>query len=361
MICTCSGPSGGAFLSPHRDVYKAWVNTVNAAGGINGHPVELEVKDDAGNPGNAVTAAQSLLSDHVVALVDVSTIDQSWASIAQKANIPVVGANMSNLMFGTNPDFYPVGQTADSITYANVAVAKAAGVTKLGFVYCAESPACAQSIPLTKTYGQQLGVSINYTASVSATAPNYTAQCLAAKQAGAQGLLILDVGSVIKNIGRDCAQQDYHPVYIIEGAAYSPELATSDGVKDNLWAAFAFLPYFADKAPVKTMNAAVDKYYPGLRSDATTYNGGVPDAWVAGLLLEHAVKAGGLKPNDTPSASEIIRGLGTVKGETLDGWSPPLTFTPGAKHSVDCWFTGHLQNGTQSLANNGALTCQKTK
>jgi hypothetical protein len=61
MICTCSGAGGfGAFDVPARDVYQARVNTVNAAEGINGHPVQLIFYDDGGNPATAVSDAQVL-------------------------------------------------------------------------------------------------------------------------------------------------------------------------------------------------------------------------------------------------------------------------------------------------------------
>ena len=79
MLCTCSGAGGfGADILPAKDVYQAWVNTVNAAGGIEGHQVQLIVKDDAGNPGTAVTNAQALINQHVTAIADVSILDQAF-------------------------------------------------------------------------------------------------------------------------------------------------------------------------------------------------------------------------------------------------------------------------------------------
>jgi branched-chain amino acid transport system substrate-binding protein len=48
-----------------------------------------------------------------------------------------------------------------------------------------------------------------------------------------------------------------------------------------------------------------------------------------------AVKAGGLTPSTTPSPGEIVTGLQSLKGDTLDGWSPPLTFAAGQPHKTD--------------------------
>ena len=76
VICTCSGGGGfGVVLEPGLRVYKAWASSVNAAGGINGHPVQLITKDDAGNPSKAQAAATELVSAHVVAVADISLLD----------------------------------------------------------------------------------------------------------------------------------------------------------------------------------------------------------------------------------------------------------------------------------------------
>ena len=45
FICSCSGSVFGAFNVPAEDEYKAWASTVNASGGINGHPVQVIYKD----------------------------------------------------------------------------------------------------------------------------------------------------------------------------------------------------------------------------------------------------------------------------------------------------------------------------
>jgi branched-chain amino acid transport system substrate-binding protein len=37
--------------------------------------------------------------------------------------------------------------------------------------------------------------------------------------------------------------------------------------------------------------------------------------------------------------------------------APPLTFTAGQPHTIDCWFTGKVINGTPSMVNNGQVTC----
>lgn len=356
LICACSG-TFGADQVVSANAGRAWAKSVNAAGGINGHPVEISVKDDASNPGNSATAAQSLISAHVDVILDVTPLDAVWADAAAKAKIPVVAGDLNNAAFYRNPYFYPSGQTYDHSTVAVVMTAKLAGATKLGQLYCAESPSCQEAVGPVKAAGKNLGIPVTYVAAISATAPNYAAQCLAAKDAGVDAVFIADATSTIVKVISDCARQNYHPKYVTIGSGFSMELPDAVGPKDEVWTEFPILPFFADKAPVQKMNIAMDRYYPGLRKNKESWTMGAVDTWTGGLLIEHAVRAAGLGPSGTPSAGVVLKGLNSLHGDTLNGWSPPLSFTAGHAHSTNCWFIGRTHNGTSELVNDGKLTC----
>src|ERR1039458_580822 len=96
VICSCTGPlSSSVTIGP--PAYTAWVSSINAAGGINGHKINLIVKDDASNPGTSLSQVQSLVtSSHAIALVDLSIVDAGWATYVQTNNVPVIGANSSS-------------------------------------------------------------------------------------------------------------------------------------------------------------------------------------------------------------------------------------------------------------------------
>jgi branched-chain amino acid transport system substrate-binding protein len=356
MICACSG-AFGTNISAGAKIADAWMKNVNATGGINGHPVQMTTSDDASTPGTSVTKVQELISAKVDVILDLTTLDATWADAVAKASIPVVGGLFTSTSFYTNPMFFPSGQTNDSITYANVLTAKQANATNIGVIYCAEAPQCQESVDPTKTVGQQLGIPVVYSASISATQPNYTAQCVAAQQAKVSALLVLHSGTVVAKLAADCSRQGYSPIYITEGTGWTNVMQSTVGLKDNTWSPFPILPYYGDQPPVQQMNAVIDKYYPGLRNDPSYSEGGV-QTWTGGLLIEAAVKASGLGPNDASSAAAMIKGLTSLKNETLGGWSPPLNFPAGQPHPIKCWFTAHLQNGTAALANNGQLSCQ---
>lgn len=357
-ICSCTGPFGPE-TTPADDVLKAWVKTVNGSGGIEGHPIDLIFLDDESSPGSALTDAQTLISDHVPVIIDNSAIDVAWATAAAAAKIPVIGGITGNSFFGTNPDFYATAETIASQNYAQVALAKEAGATNFGILYCAESPVCAQEVPAMRTFGQQLGMPLTYHASVSITAPNYTAQCVAAQQDKVKAMIFADAETAFVRAGTDCDRQGYDPIWVAPAAAYTPAVSATPGVKKNLWVQFGDLPYFENAPEVQAMNSALDKYYPGVRQGrgGLVWVQGAVQTWTAGLLVRDAIKASGLTSSGTLTASQMTRALDSIKNDTLDGWAPPLTFTAGQPHPVNCWFTVHFVNGRSTLMNNGRAEC----
>jgi hypothetical protein len=80
--------------------------------------------------------------------------------------------------------------------------------------------------------------------------------------------------------------------------------------------------------------------------------------WVSGQMLTDAIKAGGLTAGATPQRPNWCQGLRSLKGDTLGGVTSPLTFTAGKAHTIDCWFTAGIQNGTATVENNVQSTCQ---
>jgi branched-chain amino acid transport system substrate-binding protein len=339
-------------------VLHAWAKSVNASGGIEGHPVDLMFFDDASSPGTSVTDAQTLISDHVAVIVDNSLFDTTWANAVNAAKIPVVSGDQAPV-FDTNPDFFSVTQTFGSLFYAETSIAKKAGASNMGTLVCAEAATCLAELPGIKAAGQQLGIPLVYNTEVSATAPNYTAQCVAAQQAKATALLIEVAAQTATSVSTNCNQQGYNPTYVGDSSSYLPSMDAA-AIGKNYWIDYPTLPDFADTPAVQAMNAAVDKYYPGLRQGKSSvqWTGNSSTPWVAGLLIRDAVKGSGVTASGTVTATTLTQGLYSLKNDTLDGWSSPLTFVAGKPNPVSCWFLAKIANGATSVLNNGQPTCE---
>lgn len=359
LICSCTG-AFGQMIGAAQKAAVGWEKSVNASGGINGHKINLIVKDDASNPSTSVTAAQSMISQHVAVILDMTVLDAAWQKQMDAAKIPVVGGNIGSTQFYSDPNWYPTGQTNDSIVYSVVETAKTAGAKKLGQLYCAEAPQCQESVKPIKQAGDKLGLSVTYSASISATAPNYTAQCVAAKQQGIDALFIGDGQNIIARVATDCDKQGYDPIYITEGTGYTDLALTTPGLKDHLWSEFPNLPYFADSPLVKDMLSAVDSVDASVRKNPNAWSQNVVQTWAGALMIAKAIKDSNVASGKDVSADDITKALNSVSNETLGGWSSPLTYTAGKPHPVDCWYTAKVTGGKAALVNDGKTTCQSS-
>jgi branched-chain amino acid transport system substrate-binding protein len=334
---------------------QVWVDWVNANGGINGHPVKLIAFDTQFNPANALADAKQLISDHIIALVsDQTSFDSTFESAMQQAGIPVVGGGLFQQSWYTNPDFYPQGTTTLPSLYNEIKLGVNKGMTKMGWFYCAESPACSQSVPLIKGLAQIAGANLAYTASVSASAPNYAAQCLAAQSAGVQFLAIGDNSSTIIRVAQSCAQQNFKPLEVGTDGSVTAEWATSPVMQGAL--AVQQNAPFSDTAnsAIATMIGAIKKYNPSILT-AGSWGENDVYSWASGQLFAAAAKAGNL--GDNPTAAGVVQGLTSLKAETLGGLAPPLTFASGQNHEIYCEFVQGVSGNKFVQPQGDSLVC----
>jgi branched-chain amino acid transport system substrate-binding protein len=342
-ICSCTSPQASSVVT-NRSAYEAYVDWTNAHGGIDGHKIKLYLADDSANPATSSADVHTFVqTDHVVAIVSLAGSPSAWDTYLEGLKIPVVGADGSPEDFYTSPDFFFPGETDDSLPAAVALAAKKVGSKNFGVFYCAESPSCQELVTPLKEVGASYGISLSYIAEISASAPSYTAQCLAAQQAGIKALFIGDAVTVVEAVAKDCAAQGYNPTYIASDGAVGSSFLTTPGLNDHLLAFEPQIPFNVTNTPAtKAMVSAFKKYEPGFLN-SPNYNGEVDEAWTSGLLLAAAVEAG--HPGNSITSAEILKGLHSLHGATLGGMAPPLTYTPGKPNTTDCWFWMTTSNG----------------
>jgi branched-chain amino acid transport system substrate-binding protein len=357
-ICSCSGAQS-AVLASVKDVNEAWAKSVNAKGGINGHPVKMIVEDDGGQPAKGLAAAKKLVEqDNVLAIVgELSLTDGAWEKYVTQKGVPVVGGLPIAPPFLKNPDFFTSGASQVVATAGTMEQAKKAGKKSVGVLYCAESPVCAQLDPLAKGAAKLTGLTYR-SGKASSTAPNYTAPCLANKNAGVDALYVGMNSAVVQRVMNACAQQGYKPLSI-----GSTNTVGKDWLKNpNLDGAIAVStnanPCNDSIPAVKDFHDALDEYAPGVRDeDGFGVNQLYP--WAGGKLFEAAADAAKLTPTST--AADLKKGLYSLKNETLGGLAPPLTFTRGKPAFPTCYFTVRLEDGNFADGEKPAcLTAQQT-
>jgi branched-chain amino acid transport system substrate-binding protein len=335
--------AGAGSTADAKVVFQDWVDATNAAGGINGHPVQATIVDDQNTPSVAVANATKLVDqDHVMVIFDLSDdLESTWAKIVDTAKVPVLGQS-EGAAFGTDANFYPTGTTVEPLIWGELKAASVAKVSKISGLYCAEIASCAQTVPLITALGKTVGISLAYSASISSTASSYTAQCLGSKNAGANGVTVAAASEVAVSVASSCATQGYKPTYVTTaGEMTTPWLSQPalNGAIGNT----QDVPWFDDSIPAtKAMQAAISKYSPSVLTSAS-YGATATIGWAAGTVFATVAKTAGLTPTSSPTA--VAAALDTVKNDTFGGITPPLTFTAGKPSQVACSFVAGISNG----------------
>lgn len=357
MICSCTGPTASS-TSVAAPALQAWADAVNAKGGINGHKINLIEKDDAMNPGTSLAEVESMVSQHhVLAIFDNSDVDSAFESYVASKHIPVIGSYADSTAMYTNADFFPNGATINWEPQAFVYLAKRVHAKKVADLYCAEVAICKQATEAGIPVFAKAGIKVAYTAAIGFAAPNYTAQCLAAKASGARAMTVGDASAVVVKVAQDCAAQGYKPVQISGDGTVSESWRTTSAMNGN-FDVQPDIPFFVHSTPAtKTMYADIRKYEPSLLT-SPDFGEVVVEAWTSGLLFQAAAVAAHLGNHATPA--EVIKGLYALHHQTLGGMAPPLTFARNRPTTgIGCNFVMGIKNGHWTLPIGLKTVCPK--
>ena len=243
--------NSGASDANEGPVFAAWVKYINAHGGVNGHPVDLTTDIDPGNVADAVTDVQKFIAAGDTAIVDADGNDAAWASIAEGAGVPVF-TSTETIAFGGD-DAFGIPQSPELLPTEEMIAAKKAGLTKLALFYCTEYSQCSEAIPFYDAVAKKYGIDLVYSAAVSGSAPNYLAQCLAAKAAGATAVAIGSTSATAERVQANCAKQGFTPHLLGASGDYQKSFAGSPGTNGSI-IAVGSVPFFDTNDPaIKTM------------------------------------------------------------------------------------------------------------
>jgi branched-chain amino acid transport system substrate-binding protein len=167
----------------------------------------------------------------------------------------------------------------------------------------------------------------------SITQPNYTANCVAAEQAGVQMLQIN--GVPVAPVVRDCYQQGYKPAYGLVNP--DPTYLKLPGINGSIGNLPSFPAFVTDKATA-TFHAAFKKYDPSLSPTVLS-----SQTWTAGLLFAQAAAGIGAHP----TRAQLLAGLYKIKDQTFGGLTPPVSYGPAGSPNpqIPCYYIFTVKNG----------------
>ena len=344
VLGTYSGPLS-ADTANAQYISQAWADSVNAAGGLKGHPVKLFIEDDQGNAAQSLTLLKKLVTqDHVVAIVGSAAqgTDGSWGTYLDKVGVPSVGGLGASAPSLTSPSYFDVSTNIIAQFYGTVAVAKEYGPS-FAQLYCAGSAPCESTVPVLQAFAKSLGTTLPYSAPVDSSAPDYTALCQSVKSSGVASYSASLSSDVLARVAAQCGQQGVTAQLI-------SQISSQDMASNPSFGSVRFVdsrfPWFDDSTPAtKAFHAAIAKYAPNVGTSSDPLNFIDPSVWASGKLFEAAVQAA---PSGPITSASIEDGLYSLHNETLGGLTGPLNFTRGHKTLDDCYFTYALTNGKWS-------------
>jgi branched-chain amino acid transport system substrate-binding protein len=355
-VNSLSEPGFPAADSPGAAPIEAWAKWVNAHGGINGHPVDLIVKNDQGNQALAVTEVEQLVQqNHVVAFVanQDGSLPDGYSSYLDQVKVPVLGGNVYTPQpWDSDPMFYPMGTTSGASQQGAVTYSKKLGFKRIGSLACSEAVQCSQGNDLIRSLTTAAGLKFVYGAVAASTLSDYTANCLAAQSAGVQVLaLLVPTATEGGTIASDCARQNYHPTYIIEGIG--PGYISTPAF-NGAFDVSQTQPWFSTAPVMSDYQQAMKKYTTiNFKTVEEAFN--APAAWASGLMLQKAIQLSGATGN--PTSANILAGLKKFKAQTLGGFIPPVTFTNPRNKVSNCFYVITVKHQQFVEGNSGQYVC----
>jgi branched-chain amino acid transport system substrate-binding protein len=320
----------GATMAPFFQGARAWVADVTARGGLNGHPVRLIFGDDGGDPAKTQALVHRMVEqDKVQAFYTVAapTTLQAATPYLEQVQVPIIGLCECNPAVDESPmAFQPGIGSTTGLAWAHLA--PLVGMTdkrKLSIFYCREVSSCPQSADGIKRLAGQVGVQVVHETQMSLAQPDYTAEVLSARNAGADAIIIVADKATIVRILRSAHRQNYRPQVSTPTAGYEPDFIRAGGDDvEGVVVASSTVPW-STSPRLADYRTAMARYVPD--GEMSTLGA---EMWGAGKLIETLAT----RFPANPTSASFLDGLYALRGETVGGIFPPLAFVKGQGHGA---------------------------
>ncbi len=368
-----TGPlAGSQAYAP--DILQAWADHVNGNGGLNGHPVEIEVFDTKADGAVSQAAVDEIVDlDPELIYLASSSSESAIAESLGQTGIPIVGIGYNPGVWGGNieafklacstepgapvgcalPNAFTITTTFGAVVDEQVLGAIAAGATKVATAACSEIDSCSQAAPVFDATATALGIDNAGLSKVSASAPDYTAECINWIQDGVDFIQLSTSGEVGARLFADCADQGYEGIFGASAGTVSGDLIKVDGI--TLAGGLNAFPWWVDDAPVVEFRDVVEAA--GV-SEEGWQNPNATGTWSVMQLWAKALSNTDLTADDEITKVESLAAMYTIEDETLDGLISPVTFTEGQRASHRPCFWPYKLEGGEFTALVGGLQYQ---
>lgn len=298
-VLDISGPSSSLGV-PERNTLQMLADKVNAAGGINGHPLELTILDNKSDETEAVLAVKKLIDQQkVLAVIGCSSSGPSMAMIdtVQKEKVPMISLAAASKIVEPASERQWVFKTAqsDAVTVSVLLdYLKAKGLSKVAFLYMNNAYGDGGKKAFAAA-AQAAGVQVVAEEKFEATDKDMTPQLTRVKASGAQAAVVWAIppsASIITKNFKDLGMTI--PLLHSHGVGNQNFIDLAQGAADGVILPIGKLTV-ADQIPdsdpqKKILNTYIEDYTKKYNSPPNSFGG---YAWDAFYLLVNAIEKGG--------------------------------------------------------------------
>jgi branched-chain amino acid transport system substrate-binding protein len=352
-----SGPAGAAQAGIPRGV-QTWAAATNATGGLFGRKVQVIVVDDGGDPARYASAVRDLVENRgAIAFVGngASLSMKGGISYLNSKGVPVIGTDCSVPQWFDNPGFFPQcpGFETQVVNVIRAGV-EVSGKKRFGYLTCREANACTSQLPLlTADNVHSVGADLVYSATISLTQVDFTAECRNAQQAKVDLFYVAADPNTLARVARSCSRQGYNPQYTQLSITTTQDTAAVEGL-DNLIVANTVFPFQGAVSP------AITDYTKAFAA----YVGGKPGpaeglGWASAKLFQK-IATNAATAQHTLTAASLLAAAKKIHGETLGGLTTALDFTKGHANPANCYFVVQIKGGAWTAPKGPTAQCVKT-
>jgi branched-chain amino acid transport system substrate-binding protein len=295
------------------------------------------ISDNGCDPARHKAIVQDLVENqHVLGFVGNIEVCSGPSAVdyLTAKRVPVVGLQGAEDWAYSSPMYFPqvtAGRAFDDSLFASWAQqAIPLGFRKFAVLACVEAQTCQKYYDMADAQTARRGLELVYKAKISLAQPDFTAECLRAKNAGAELVYVGADGNTQRRVVASCVRQNFRPTYVSFAQAVNHDMQDDPEINNHLIANSGTVPYFAENPATVEFRAALKQYGSQLAPAA-----GLMVGWVAGKLFERAAA----NISEPPTTAAILAGLWSINDDDLGGITRPLTFVENQNAQVKtCWW-----------------------
>jgi ABC-type branched-subunit amino acid transport system substrate-binding protein len=331
--------TGAINFAPSAQATKAYVDRVNAAGGVNGHKIELIIMDDQLDQARGQQAAQRMLADGVLAFA-------AWnAPNTENQIVPFLAANKVPLIgsYGEYAEYHSPWAYAFTAHYGHYGFEmgkwlKEKGATKAGLIYIDNGEAHANA-------GLEKAVQDGWKAAGGAgtvemhkedpTQGVYDDVVTSLQLGGVDGIATILDQTAYNRLQQASDRHSYHPVHVADPLFADPAV-TKTSTNEGTWVA-------SDLEFLEAGTPAVQDYVQTVRAaygPKTPVNWVGEVGWLDAMILVDALRSMG----SNITREGLVKAVDGLKNQGY-GFASTLHFGPGERDINRCLKLGRISGG----------------